>query len=239
MTWPSKKATLAPFSWRQAVVRSGSQFSFIAVPASLGGDANSNFTALNVGRIKTSGLDFQLGYNLPTDFAVAGSSLNANLMVNYLIDYKVRELPGVTLDYAGSASVFGAGLGTSFPRWKGTANLAWNLKTQGRMHESRQLYEEASAGNHLQTLLGWARMEEADRNLDRALELLDRAEQVAPDAPSITLSRAVVHGRSRDYQRALALLDKLTTGKDGGKLGAEEWLEKGRLGTTDPRAAAD
>jgi len=109
------------------------------------------------------------------------------------------------------------------------ANLAWNLKTQGRMHESRQLYEEAAAGNHLQTLLGWARMEEADRNLDRALELLDRAEQVAPDAPSILLSRAVVHGRSRDYQRALGLLDRLTAQKAGAKLGAEEWLEKGRL----------
>lgn len=111
-----------------SVVRSGSQFSFIAVDSALGGDANSNFTAINQGKIKTSGIDFQLGYKLPTEFAGADSSLNFGLYLNYLIDYKVNELPGVTLDYAGTASVFGAGLGTSFPRWKGTMNVAWNLK---------------------------------------------------------------------------------------------------------------
>jgi tetratricopeptide (TPR) repeat protein len=90
------------------------------------------------------------------------------------------------------------------------ANLAWNLKNQGRMEEARGLYEEATSGDaNLHTLLGWARMEEADRNLDRALNLLERAEQVAPDNPSILLSRAVVYGRSRDYSRALAVLDSL------------------------------
>lgn len=112
----------------RSVVRSGSQFSFIAVKPEVGGDADSNFTAINQGKIKTSGIDFQLGYKLPTDFVGAGSSLNFGLYLNYLIDYKVNELPGVTLDYAGTASVFGAGLGTSFPRWKGTMNVAWDLK---------------------------------------------------------------------------------------------------------------
>lgn len=110
-----------------SVVRSGSNFSFIAVDSALGGDANSNFTAINQGKIKTSGIDFQLGYKLPTAFAGESSALNFGLWVNYLIDYKVNELPGVTLDYAGSASVFGAGLGTSFPRWRGTGNVAWNF----------------------------------------------------------------------------------------------------------------
>ncbi|WP_173655724.1 TonB-dependent receptor domain-containing protein [Sphingomonas turrisvirgatae] len=110
-----------------SVVRSGSNFSFIAVDSALGGDANSNFTAINQGKIKTSGIDFQLGYKLPTAFVGESSALNFGLWVNYLIDYKVNELPGVTLDYAGSASVFGAGLGTSFPRWRGTGNVAWNF----------------------------------------------------------------------------------------------------------------
>lgn len=109
------------------VVRSGSNFSFVAVPAALGGDANSNFQLVNQGRIKTSGIDFQLGYRLPTDFATSGSSLNFGVYANYLIDYKVEELPGVTLDYAGSASYFGAGLGTSFPRWKANFNIDWKL----------------------------------------------------------------------------------------------------------------
>src|SRR5215813_9632191 len=77
--------------------------------------------------------------------------------------------------------------------------------------------------------MGWARLEEADRALDRALELLDRAEKVAPDQPNILLLRAVIYGRSRDYTRALALLDQLAakSGDDG--LGANEWLEQGRL----------
>jgi len=59
------------------------------------------------------------------------------------------------------------------------------LEEPGRMEEARGLYEEAAGGDaNLHTLLGWARMEEADRNLDGALGLLDRAEQVAPDNPA-------------------------------------------------------
>ena len=110
------------------------------------------------------------------------------------------------------------------------ANLAWNLKNQGRIDESRALYDEAAAAEpSLHALLGWARMEEADRNLDRALELLDRAEQVAPDNPGILLARAAVYGRKRDHDGALAQLDRLAekSGADG--LGANELLEKGRL----------
>ncbi len=62
------------------------------------------------------------------------------------------------------------------------ANLAWNLKTQGRMDEARQLYREsvAAAPDARQTLLGWARLEEADRNLDAADELLDRLDYLSP-----------------------------------------------------------
>src|SRR5260221_5081489 len=68
------------------------------------------------------------------------------------------------------------------------ANLAWNLKNQGRMAEARELYEESSgqAPDVMQTWLGWARMEEADRNFERA------AEQLEPRNPSVMLSRAVL-----------------------------------------------
>jgi outer membrane receptor protein involved in Fe transport len=110
------------------IVRAGSQYSFVAVPASLGGDANSNFTAVNLGKIQTSGIDIQASYNLPTDFAFNESSLAFNLYANYLLEYKVQELPGVTLDYAGTVSYFGAGLGTSFPEWKANLDIAWKLK---------------------------------------------------------------------------------------------------------------
>jgi tetratricopeptide (TPR) repeat protein len=112
------------------------------------------------------------------------------------------------------------------------ANLAWNLKNQGKISRSRALYEEAADAdpNIRQTLLGWAQMEEADRNFDRAAELLDRAERLAPQNPSVLLSRAVLYGRTRAYGEALAVLNSLAkTNGDGGGLGAQELLEKGRL----------
>ena len=133
------------------------------------------------------------------------------------------------------------------------ANLAWNLRNQGRMAESRQLYEESSAQapEILQTWLGWARLEEADRNVERAAELLDRAELLAPGNPSVMLSRAVLSGRSGSYSQALAILDAMVPPQgaagdatpppgngagdatpppqNGGGLGANELLEKGRL----------
>src|SRR6185312_11678604 len=111
------------------------------------------------------------------------------------------------------------------------ANLAWNLKNQSRMTESRELYQEASgaAPEVMLTWLGWARMEEADRNFERAAELLDRAERLAPANPSIMLSRAVLCGRSGSYSQALAILDAMAPSQAGAGLGANELLEKGRL----------
>ena len=100
----------------------------ISIPAAIGGDGSGYFQSINQGKIKTSGIDVQLGYALPTDFLVNNSRLTADLLVNYLIDYKVEELPGLTLDYAGTIAYFGSGLGTSFPRWKGNLNLAYNVK---------------------------------------------------------------------------------------------------------------
>lgn len=111
------------------------------------------------------------------------------------------------------------------------ANLAWNLKNQGRMAEARQLYEESSAAapNVLQTWLGWARLEEADRDVERAAQLLDRAEQLMPGNASIALSRAVLHGRTGSHSQALAVLDAMAAPQNGAGLGANELLEKGRL----------
>jgi Tfp pilus assembly protein PilF len=111
------------------------------------------------------------------------------------------------------------------------ANLAWNLKNQGRMEEGRALYREsvAAAPEVLQTLLGWARLEEADRDLAAAAELLDRAELVAPSNPSVSLARAVVHGRNRSYAEALQVLDSAAAPHRDRGLDANELLEKGRL----------
>ncbi|HEX3576818.1 MAG TPA: sulfotransferase [Rhodopila sp.] len=111
------------------------------------------------------------------------------------------------------------------------ANLAWNLKNQGRMGEGRDLYKEsvAAAPNIRQTLLGWARLEEADRKFDAAGEILDRMEQQWPNDPALLLSRAVLLGRMKKYDEALAVLDQMAQLTADGRLGANELAEKGRL----------
>ena len=54
------------------------------------------------------------------------------------------------------------------------ANLGWNLKNQGRMAEARSLYQESlAAAPHIrQTLIGYVRLEEADRRFAAAAETL-------------------------------------------------------------------
>jgi len=109
------------------------------------------------------------------------------------------------------------------------ANLAWNLKNQGRMEEARSLYQEsaAAAPDIRQTLLGFARLEEADRNFSAAGGVLDSMEQRFPNDPAVRLTRAVLLGRQRKYDEALALIDSTVTGD--ARLGPNELLEKGRL----------
>jgi tetratricopeptide (TPR) repeat protein len=111
------------------------------------------------------------------------------------------------------------------------ANLAWNLKNQGRMEEARKLYEEsiAAAPEIRQSLLGWARLEEADRKFDTASDALDRMEKKWPDDLGVKLSRAVLLGRVKKYDEALAVLDAIAQQSKEGRLGANELLEKGRL----------
>jgi tetratricopeptide (TPR) repeat protein len=111
------------------------------------------------------------------------------------------------------------------------ANLAWNLKNQGRMAEARKLYEESTAldPNIFQTLFGWAQMEESDRNFTRARELLDAAEKIAPDAPGVMLEQAVLYGRLKDYDKALVILEEIALRRSDRGLGPVEASEKGRL----------
>ncbi len=109
------------------------------------------------------------------------------------------------------------------------ANLAWNLKNQGRIEEARALYQRSMAlkPGVAQTILGYAKMEEADRKFSRALELLDAAEAIFPGSPSIQLTRATVLSRLKRNEEALAILNQPETG--GLRLGPSELSEKGRL----------
>jgi len=109
------------------------------------------------------------------------------------------------------------------------ANYALCLKNQGKMAEARALYQESlqAAPDSLHTILGFARLEEADRNLEAAMALVDQAEAKFPKNPSTILLRAVVLGRMRNAEAAVALLDGMRG--DSGELGPSEYLEKGRL----------
>ena len=112
------------------------------------------------------------------------------------------------------------------------ANLAWNLKTQGRIAESRALYQRSMAlkPDVLQTILGFAKMEEADRKFDAALALLDQAERLLPGNPSVQLTRATVLARQNQTEAALALLhEPEETETQNRPLGPAERSEKGRL----------
>ena len=60
----------------------------------------------------------------------------------------------------------------------------------------------------LQTLLDYARLEEADRKLDHAAALLDYAEAMAPKHPGARLSRAVLLGRMGQVEAALEVLEQ-------------------------------
>ncbi|TFF25591.1 sulfotransferase family protein [Jiella endophytica] len=107
------------------------------------------------------------------------------------------------------------------------ANLALSLKNQGRMEEARELYREAHMAEkrNRQTLLAWAQLEEADRNLDAAKELLDKVEAISAPSPATRQTRAAILGREGRLEEALAVLDL----DDPRTLRPIELLERGRL----------
>jgi Flp pilus assembly protein TadD len=110
------------------------------------------------------------------------------------------------------------------------ANLGWNLKNQGRMEEARSLYCEslAAAPQIRQTLIGYVRLEEADRRFEAAAQTLDLAQAAYPKDSQLRLARAVLLGRTGARRDAIALIDRMAAENDG-QLGPNELLEKGRL----------
>ena len=110
------------------------------------------------------------------------------------------------------------------------ANLAWNLKNQGRMKEARTLYEEFGrrcAGDPPDP----ARLCPAGGSGPQLRRRGEDARQgwtrCSRTIQGVRLTRAVLLGRMRSYDEALAMID--ATADDEGKLGPNELLEKGRL----------
>lgn len=94
------------------------------------------------------------------------------------------------------------------------ANLAWNLKGQGKIAAARQLYEESSAAapGVFQTLLGWGQLEEADQKFEMAASLFDQAAAIRPDDPGLALARAALLARQGDRAGALVQFERAITG---------------------------
>jgi len=113
------------------------------------------------------------------------------------------------------------------------ADFAWSLRNQGRIAEARGMFEQAHAldPGRFNTLYAWARLEEADRRFDRAAELLDLAEQIAPGHPHVALQRAILSGRQGDNAGALAALTTLEKRADPSDIGLrlDIQTEKGAL----------
>jgi iron complex outermembrane recepter protein len=103
----------------QSLVRQGAQLAQILNPAVT---PAANFAVNNLAQIKTSGIDAQLNWPIPLEGLGENATLTFDMFANYLIEWKLRDgIPGLpSLDYAGTVSYFGAGLGTSFPRWRGS-----------------------------------------------------------------------------------------------------------------------
>lgn len=101
------------------------------------------FQTSNLAEIQTSGIDVQLGLGVPLEWIGEDARISFDLLVNYLIEWKLRDgIAGLpTIDYAGTIGYFGQGLsnggGATFPRWRGSLSttvsdgpFSLNLRTR-------------------------------------------------------------------------------------------------------------
>ena len=112
----------------QGPARGGGDILWVYNPAS----SDGLFKASNGGTQQSSGLDFQFEWGFDAEWLGADSkwgSVRLNALITHVIEFKQQDpIEGVPeLDFAGTISYFGAGLGTSFPEWKATVNAEWSL----------------------------------------------------------------------------------------------------------------
>ena len=108
------------------------------------------------------------------------------------------------------------------------ANLAWNLKIQGRIAEARAFYEEFVAGRRgvrRPARLG-AAWRKRTATSPGAAELLDRAEAVAPGNPSVHWPARCCMGAPQ-YDQAIGRARQFVVRRQA--VSAQRVAEKGRL----------
>ncbi len=119
------------------------------------------------------------------------------------------------------------------PVGKLCANLALNLKRQGKLDEARAFYQQAMElePDNVDSLLGWSDLEEVARNIKRAFELLDQVLEKHPGHTGAIMHRAKLLRRQKQYDQAIALLDELEQGvqqSDKG-MGAGYYLNRAEI----------
>ncbi|MDP3633914.1 TonB-dependent receptor domain-containing protein [Phenylobacterium sp.] len=110
------------------ILRTGADILWVYNP----NNGYNEFTASNGGHQKTSGIDFQFDYGFDLEWFGAPSNwgtVRIGAVLTHVIEFKQQDpISGVPeLDFAGTVSYFGAGLGTSFPDWKATINTNWSV----------------------------------------------------------------------------------------------------------------
>lgn len=90
-------------------------------------------------------------------------------------------------------------------------NLANAYKNMGRLREAESFYRQAQYldPDNLDGLIAWVRMEEARNNIDQAWSLLERVPETRREAPNVSLARAMLHRRGKNFDEALAEMDAL------------------------------
>jgi tetratricopeptide (TPR) repeat protein len=99
------------------------------------------------------------------------------------------------------------------------ANLGLNLKFQGKLEEAERLYRQAAElePDNSDTLMGWVRLAEVQRDTEHAWALLERVRQFrSEDDPSVCLTSSVLHRRSGAYAEALNSLDNIPDARRDG-----------------------
>jgi iron complex outermembrane receptor protein len=94
-------------------------------------DPNGLYPGVNGGSQQASGIDIALGWGFDPEWLGAPSwagTVTTSLNLTHLLEWKQQDLDILPdLDYAGTVSFFGEGLGTSFPEWKAVWNTRWSV----------------------------------------------------------------------------------------------------------------
>ena len=89
------------------------------------------------------------------------------------------------------------------------ANLAWNLKLQGRLDEAAEMYQQALAirPDNTRGIGGFAQVEAGRARLPQAIALLDKAVAQWPDDRTLRLLRALMDLQDEQFEAVIARLD--------------------------------